>query len=76
MISDEPKRKYPGQNIVWTDNIQVELPIRVGTEGIAAFEPSTVINEWKICLQKYAKDPALSVKRNKKWITWNFTEYH
>ena len=43
---------------------------------MAAIEPSTLIQEWKVSLSKNAKQPALSVKRNKKWVTWSFEEYH
>ena len=36
IIEGESERKYPGQHIVWTDDIKVELPVRVGTQGMAA----------------------------------------
>ena len=50
IIQGEPERKYSGQHIVWTDDVRVELPVRIGTEGMAAIEPSTLIQEWKASL--------------------------
>ncbi len=32
-------QKYPGQNILWTDNLRVELPIRIQKTGIGSVEP-------------------------------------
>lgn len=35
-----------------------------------------MIDEWNNCLRNFAKFPALSVKRNNKWITLSFEEYY
>jgi hypothetical protein len=30
------KQNYPGQHFLWTEDIKVELPIRLGPSGMAA----------------------------------------
>jgi long-chain-fatty-acid--CoA ligase ACSBG len=68
--------KFPGQHAVWTDDVTVELPVRVGKSGLEAEKPSTLIEEWQRNQTLYAKEPALSVKRNKQWVTLTYEEYH
>lgn len=60
--------KYPGQNIMWTDDFRQELPIRVGSSGVESSPPVTIPQEWKNTLQKYGDMAALSIKRNGKWV--------
>lgn len=61
-------RTYPGQHSVWTDDYRVELPIRIATEGIASVPATTAVDEWQEALKKFGKQPALSVKREGKWV--------
>lgn len=42
IIDNKPERNLPGQHLIWTDNVKVELPIRVGSEGMAGLPPSTI----------------------------------
>jgi hypothetical protein len=60
--------RYPGQHSVWTDDYRVELPVRIGTEGVASLPATTAAEEWQDALQKFGKHPALSVKREGKWV--------
>jgi hypothetical protein len=60
--------KYPGQHSVWTDDYRVELPIRIGREGLASTPPTTAVDEWRVALGRFGKLPALSVKRGGKWV--------
>jgi hypothetical protein len=39
--------KYPGQHLMWTDDYRVELPIRLGSQGIERIQPTTIIDEWR-----------------------------
>lgn len=34
--------KFPGQNIMWTDDFRQELPIRVGSSGVESSPPVTI----------------------------------
>jgi acyl-CoA synthetase (AMP-forming)/AMP-acid ligase II len=70
------KSKHSGQYVLWTDDKKVELPIRMGTTGPSAIPPTTLIDEWKTNLNKFATSPALSVKRGEKWVTQTFQQYH
>lgn len=58
-----------GKNIIWTDNVKVELPIRLGKTGIAAAPPTTLMQEFKNIANSIPKKPALSVKVNGSWVT-------
>ena len=60
--------KFPGQNIMWTDDFRQELPIRVGVSGVESYPPVTIPEEWKNTLAKYGDLAALSIKRNGKWV--------
>ena len=31
IIKNEPERKLPGQHVLWTDDVRVELPVRLGS---------------------------------------------
>lgn len=72
----ESTQTYPGQNEAWTSDIRFELPIKVGKEAEAARKPTTFIEEWKECLPKYGKLPAIAVKRNQEWKRWTYEEYY
>lgn len=43
---------------------------------MSAIQPSTLINEWRNNLKKYANLPALSVKRQNYWRTITYCEYY
>jgi hypothetical protein len=47
LLDKAQERKYPGQHSLWTDDYRVELPVRIGKEGIATIAPSTMIWEWQ-----------------------------
>ena len=76
VLENKKNSKYPGQHVIWTDDKRVELPIRVGKEGVAALPPTTIIEAWQENLQKYSKFPALSHKENNKWVTRTYEEYY
>ena len=44
LAQNQQAAKFPRQNVIWTDDIRVELPVRVGTTGVAALPPSTLVN--------------------------------
>jgi long-chain-fatty-acid--CoA ligase ACSBG len=76
ILQRQRSSKYPGQDVIWTDDIRVELPIRLGTSGLASLPPRTIIDEWALALEKYGKNPALSVKRNNKWVTLTYEDFY
>ena len=63
-----PKAQYPGQHVLWTDDIRAEIPIRIGNEGIEGVTPCTVIDAWRENLEKFGNLPAQSVKRGGQWV--------
>ena len=59
------------RNINWTDDFTVELPIRIGKDEASSLEPTTLIDEFRTTLSKWADRPALSKKVNGKWVNVN-----
>ena len=64
-----------GKNIVWTTDVNVELPIVMGPEPEALTPPKTFIQLFEDRVKKTPKRAALNVERNGKWIIWTFEEY-
>jgi hypothetical protein len=60
--------QFPLRHVMWTDDFTVELPIRKTVEGIGAIEPSTLIDEFCIASKLYNSKPAMSFKKNGKWV--------
>ena len=59
---------YPARNVLWATDMDAELPIRMGKDGIASLKPTTLIEEFKQAVSKYALRSALSVKINSNWV--------
>jgi long-chain-fatty-acid--CoA ligase ACSBG len=59
---------YPLRHIAWTDDFTVELPIRKTKDGVGSVEPTTLIDEFKNSVKQFGDRPALSVKRNERWV--------
>ena len=79
LIQALPRAKqaqYPGQHVIWTDDLRVELPIRIGSAEGSNLPPLTLLDIWKLNQQKFASCPALSFKKNNEWKTITFAEYH
>eukprot|EP00388_Colpodella_angusta_P005123 GDKJ01016081.1.p1 GENE.GDKJ01016081.1~~GDKJ01016081.1.p1 ORF type:complete len:711 (-),score=167.47 GDKJ01016081.1:1258-3390(-) len=70
------KNSNNGKNVIWTSEIDVELPIRVGTGRYDGLRPRTVIEMFHDRLRKHPNAIALSVKRNGKWIRWTWRQYY
>lgn len=68
LISRPKDPQYPGRHILWTDDITVELPIRIGTTGVTSHVPTTLIDEFKLAVTKYGHRSALSSKVNGVWV--------
>lgn len=68
LLTNTKNAKYSGEDVLWTTDIRKELPIRLGTEGIAADVPTTLIARFKRAAKEYRDWPALSVKINKNWV--------
>lgn len=43
MLEVSKNESCVGKNIIWTDSVKVELPIRLGKSGIAAVPPTTLM---------------------------------
>ena len=68
--------KNPLKNFNWTIDYKFELPIHLKKKGSGSEPPYTLIEAFQLTVQKIPKNPALSVKRNKKWITWTYSKYY
>ncbi|CAD8089571.1 unnamed protein product [Paramecium sonneborni] len=68
--------KDPLKNVQWTTNYRMELPIRVKKSGPGSEIPITLPEQFKNDCTQFAQKPALSVKRNNKWITRTYEEYY
>jgi long-chain-fatty-acid--CoA ligase ACSBG len=38
---------FPGKNLLWTTDFKTELPIRLGTTGVSASKPTTLIEDFR-----------------------------
>lgn len=47
---------------VWATDPRDELPIKMGTEGISAYPPTTVMDVFKKTVEKHRDGPALRFK--------------
>lgn len=70
MLATPRDPNYPGRNILWTDDISVELPIRMGTSGITSIPPTTIIEEFRRSVDKFGLRSALSSKVNGVWVNY------
>lgn len=43
MLQKEKDARFPGRHVSWTDDIRVELPIRIASEGTGSLLPTTLI---------------------------------
>ena len=68
--------KDPLKNFNWTTNFTLELPILLKKSGPGSETPFTLIEAFQNVVQKIPNNPALKVKRNKKWVTWSYAKYH
>jgi long-chain-fatty-acid--CoA ligase ACSBG len=60
----------------WSSRPNGEVHIQVSSTGSASIPPVTVNDAFKSTVDKFPNRPALKVKRNNKWITWTYEEYH
>ena len=68
ILENKSKKQFYGQDVLWTTDVRKELPIRMGSEGLAAEIPSTLIDEFRKTLAVYKERPALSTKINGIWV--------
>lgn len=66
----------PAKNLIWTTNPNVELPILLSKEGTGSLRPMTVMEMFKIVVQKYGTKPAIADKVKGEWKALSFVEYH
>ena len=66
----------PDQNLVWTTDAKVELPIIMKKFGPGSEKPLTIMDQWQLTLAQHADKPALSQKIDGQWQFMTFTEYY
>lgn len=64
------------KNFDWTTDSTIELPIKLKKYGAGSEIPFTLIEAFENIIQKIPNNPGLRVKREEKWVTWNFLEYY
>ena len=55
---------------------EVELPIELGTSGLAAEEPITIGQMFRQTVSSYPDTPALGHKEGEEWKKINYLEYY
>lgn len=59
-----------------TWNVNEEVKVRVGTEGMASLEPKTLIQKFEETLKLNGNSTAMHVKRDGEWKTLTYQEYY
>ena len=52
------------------------MPIIMKKEGAGAEGPTTLIEEFHKVIKIKGQNKALVVKRNKKWVSWNYIQFY
>ena len=66
-----------GQNLYWTTDINVELPIKMQSTGIGSqIKPDTITNYMKKTVAQRGDAPAMFVQRGKKEYVWTWNQYY
>ncbi|CDI80755.1 very long-chain acyl-CoA synthetase, putative [Eimeria acervulina] len=59
-LSPELKEKVKaGKDIIWTTDLDVELPIKMAESGPAAIPPQTLVEFFADCVRRFGSEPAL-----------------
>ncbi|EAR97244.2 acyl-CoA synthetase (AMP-forming)/AMP-acid ligase II (macronuclear) [Tetrahymena thermophila SB210] len=69
----DPKDPYKNYN--WTLDYTLELPIRVKKSGPGSEQPFTLVEMFERIVKQIPDSPALSVKKNGKWVTLTYKQY-
>lgn len=70
--------KPDGEDVLWTVDPSVELPIKVSTDqkSPASAKPFTVIEMVQNAVKQHGKIPAMRVERQGKWQEWTYEQYY
>ncbi len=60
----------------WDRDGKVKLRVGKVPKGEFDPEPTSVVTYFERTVKRYPKKEALGVKREGKWIKWNYQEYH
>lgn len=61
-----------GIGSVWATEPHADLPVKMGTTGAAAKEPSTVFKVFQKSVENYGESPALKFK-DTSGVSWGFS---
>lgn len=75
-----PTHQYGPDHVIAAENLSTSAPtgavkLRASKVGNVAERPVSVVTFMQRAVEKYPHHPALSVKRDGSWVTWNYTEY-
>lgn len=67
-LSKEMREKIKaGKDVVWTSDIDMELPIKLSETGPAALPPQTVVEFFADCVRRFGPEPALLFEPHFSW---------
>ena len=66
-----------GKNLYWTTDINQELPIKMGSAGMAKYLiPETISKVFCRAAMQRGDNPAMRVMRDNKELVWSWKEFH
>lgn len=68
--------QHAGKGVHWVTDADAEIPLKIGSDGISAAEPLTVMQSFDAVLEKCPDRPALLSKQNGAWRALTFREYY
>lgn len=72
-----PVVKETGQNITWTTDPSIELPIKLSVDPscMSSRPPITLIDQFAATVKQYGSNTALAIKRNGVYKKWLWDQY-
>jgi hypothetical protein len=66
-----------GRNVHWTDDKNVEMPIKMIMEGPAEgrMKPETIVEVFVRTVDRFTSKTAMSVERDGQVFSWSWTQY-
>ena len=73
-----PRSKHNGEDVIWTSDPTVELPIKVNNDAshLASLRPDTVVEVFQRVVRDKESHPALRVEREGVWKEWSYKDYY
>jgi len=73
---DGKQEAQSGKGVHWITDPLADRPIKLTGSGPESLPPVTVAKKFLATSSKFSTRPALSVKRDGRWKTWTWQQYH